>query len=160
MSPKKRPTYAVQTPTPRLSYDKREKTVASVVRALGVVMEALEVLHDDSMHPDRCGKSPDNAPSIARAATQVERALSTLRDTLPLGDAVPGVISFTVDLDTLNASLENAGKGPVTEDQVRAAGMQVADGPLDPGPCPCACNSGGQCGGCGHAGCGGRRRTT
>lgn len=22
--------------------------------------------------------------------------------------------------------------------------------------CPCACNSGGFCGGCGHAGCGGR----
>jgi hypothetical protein len=25
-------------------------------------------------------------------------------------------------------------------------------------PCPCECNSGGFCGGCGHAGCGGRRR--
>lgn len=25
------------------------------------------------------------------------------------------------------------------------------------GPCPCECNSGGFCGGCGHAGCGGRR---
>jgi len=25
------------------------------------------------------------------------------------------------------------------------------------GACPCACNSGGWCGGCGHAGCGGRR---
>lgn len=24
------------------------------------------------------------------------------------------------------------------------------------GPCPCACNHGGFCGGCGHAGCGGR----
>lgn len=24
-------------------------------------------------------------------------------------------------------------------------------------PCPCECNSGGFCGGCGHAGCGGRR---
>lgn len=24
--------------------------------------------------------------------------------------------------------------------------------------CPCACNSGGFCGGCGHAGCGGRSR--
>jgi len=24
------------------------------------------------------------------------------------------------------------------------------------GPCPCECNSGGFCGGCGHAGCGGR----
>lgn len=23
--------------------------------------------------------------------------------------------------------------------------------------CPCECNSGGFCGGCGHAGCGGRR---
>lgn len=27
----------------------------------------------------------------------------------------------------------------------------------DVGPCPCECNSGGHCGGCGHAGCGGRR---
>lgn len=26
------------------------------------------------------------------------------------------------------------------------------------GPCPCDCNRGGFCGGCGHAGCGGRRR--
>lgn len=25
------------------------------------------------------------------------------------------------------------------------------------GPCPCTCSSGGFCGGCGHAGCGGRR---
>ncbi|MCQ6246160.1 hypothetical protein [Streptomyces malaysiensis] len=25
------------------------------------------------------------------------------------------------------------------------------------GPCPCACNNGGSCGGCGHTGCGGRR---
>ena len=25
-------------------------------------------------------------------------------------------------------------------------------------PCPCECNRGGFCGGCGHAGCGGRRR--
>ena len=25
------------------------------------------------------------------------------------------------------------------------------------GPCSCACNSGGFCGGCGHAGCGGQR---
>ena len=28
------------------------------------------------------------------------------------------------------------------------------------GPCPCECNSGGFCGGCGHAGCGGRRRAS
>lgn len=26
------------------------------------------------------------------------------------------------------------------------------------GPCPCECNTGGFCGGCGHAGCGGRNR--
>lgn len=26
------------------------------------------------------------------------------------------------------------------------------------GSCPCACSSGGFCGGCGHAGCGGRGR--
>lgn len=25
------------------------------------------------------------------------------------------------------------------------------------GPCPCECNTGGRCGGCGHTGCGGRR---
>jgi len=27
----------------------------------------------------------------------------------------------------------------------------------DTEPCPCECNRGGRCGGCGHAGCGGRR---
>ncbi|WP_107498863.1 hypothetical protein [Actinacidiphila yeochonensis] len=31
---------------------------------------------------------------------------------------------------------------------------RVARKPL---PCPCACNAGGFCGGCGHAGCGARR---
>ena len=28
--------------------------------------------------------------------------------------------------------------------------------PRRSGPCPCSCNSGAACGGCGHAGCGGR----
>lgn len=28
---------------------------------------------------------------------------------------------------------------------------------LSTGPCSCACNAGGSCGGCGHAGCSGRR---
>lgn len=29
--------------------------------------------------------------------------------------------------------------------------------PSWPGPCTCVCNSGGFCGGCGHAGCAGRK---
>jgi hypothetical protein len=34
---------------------------------------------------------------------------------------------------------------------------QRTDSTRKPGPCPCACNAGGFCGGCGHAGCGARR---
>lgn len=33
----------------------------------------------------------------------------------------------------------------------------AASGAPWPGPCPCECNRGGFCGGCGHAGCAGRR---
>ncbi|WP_330317986.1 hypothetical protein [Streptomyces platensis] len=29
--------------------------------------------------------------------------------------------------------------------------------PAPVGPCACECNGGGFCGGCGHAGCGGRK---
>lgn len=35
--------------------------------------------------------------------------------------------------------------------------LRPAWGPARVGPCPCECNRGGFCGGCGHAGCGGRR---
>ncbi|MFF5010572.1 hypothetical protein ACFY3G_48235 [Streptomyces phaeochromogenes] len=44
---------------------------------------------------------------------------------------------------------------PVT--RVPAPGGQTAARGRGTGPCPCPCNSGGFCGGCGHAGCGGRR---
>ena len=30
--------------------------------------------------------------------------------------------------------------------------------PITTKPCPCECNRGGCCGGCGHTGCGGRSR--
>ncbi|MET9085512.1 hypothetical protein ABZX77_27115 [Streptomyces sp. NPDC004237] len=38
-----------------------------------------------------------------------------------------------------------------------APGRQTAPRGRMRGSCPCPCNSGGFCGGCGHAGCGGRR---
>ncbi|MGW7381879.1 hypothetical protein [Streptomyces sp. NPDC054794] len=38
-----------------------------------------------------------------------------------------------------------------------ASGRHTAPGGRMRGSCPCSCNSGGFCGGCGHAGCGGRR---
>jgi len=41
-------------------------------------------------------------------------------------------------------------------DEAFAAALAVERG-LRVGPCPCECNSGGFCGGCGHGGCGGRR---
>ena len=34
---------------------------------------------------------------------------------------------------------------------------KLSDDPIRSSGCPCVCQSGGFCGGCGHAGCGGRR---
>lgn len=52
----------------------------------------------------------------------------------------------TLHLGMLRRALEDVPQGE--ENQVK---KRV-------GPCPCECNSGGFCGGCGHAGCGGRDR--
>ncbi|MFE2070459.1 hypothetical protein ACFXDH_50265 [Streptomyces sp. NPDC059467] len=47
---------------------------------------------------------------------------------------------------------------PLPPDQrAPAPGRQTAPRGRMRGSCPCSCNSGGFCGGCGHAGCGGRR---
>lgn len=43
---------------------------------------------------------------------------------------------------------------PTTTTQEDSEMNTTKTGPT--GPCPCECNSGGFCGGCGHAGCGGR----
>jgi hypothetical protein len=43
------------------------------------------------------------------------------------------------------------------EHQRGCRGRRLLRRPGSVGPCPCECNSGGFCGGCGHAGCGGRR---
>lgn len=43
------------------------------------------------------------------------------------------------------------------EDEERAQASKARRDMPRFGGCPCACNSGGFCGGCGHAGCGGRR---
>ncbi|TKA00100.1 hypothetical protein [Actinacidiphila oryziradicis] len=54
------------------------------------------------------------------------------------------------------------GAGSVPPGAASAAARHVSYGPLPAagrrrvGRCPCVCNSGGFCGGCGHAGCGGR----
>lgn len=52
------------------------------------------------------------------------------------------------------------GREPVDADEELANEMSW-HGSAQPlrstGPCPCECNRGGFCGGCGHAGCGGRR---
>ncbi|MBL1102759.1 hypothetical protein [Streptomyces coffeae] len=46
---------------------------------------------------------------------------------------------------------------PVTASMPRQRTTDSAPRPRRVGPCPCACNNGGSCGGCGHAGCGARR---
>ncbi|MFD8723960.1 hypothetical protein ACFV2H_39900 [Streptomyces sp. NPDC059629] len=47
---------------------------------------------------------------------------------------------------------------PLPSDEgVPAPGRQATPRGGMRGSCPCPCNSGGFCGGCGHAGCGGRR---
>jgi len=53
---------------------------------------------------------------------------------------VPGGLRAVNDSPELDASVAR-----------HPAGKRLA------GPCSCDCNSGGFCGGCGHAGCGGRR---
>ncbi|MER6145406.1 hypothetical protein ABT174_36185 [Streptomyces sparsogenes] len=46
---------------------------------------------------------------------------------------------------------------PITPSMPHQRTGDSAPRPRRLGPCPCACNNGGSCGGCGHAGCGGRR---
>ena len=54
-----------------------------------------------------------------------------------------------------NCTLTDAGGNVIAEGRFVDTGPPVAV-KRNPGPCPCACNSGGYCGGCGHAGCGRR----
>ncbi|MBT2418069.1 hypothetical protein J7F01_08575 [Streptomyces sp. ISL-22] len=46
---------------------------------------------------------------------------------------------------------------PPPDEHAPVPGGQSAARDRRRGACPCPCNSGGFCGGCGHAGCGGRR---
>lgn len=61
---------------------------------------------------------------------------------------------WSVDLDECRSVMVGAVRKPVNIDAVPSNADWVKR-PV--GPCPCECNSGGFCGGCGHAGCGGRR---
>ncbi|MFD7706980.1 hypothetical protein [Streptomyces sp. NPDC059786] len=46
---------------------------------------------------------------------------------------------------------------PVTRVPATGRHMPARSRMTEPCPCPCPCNSDGPCGGCGHAGCGGRQ---
>lgn len=46
---------------------------------------------------------------------------------------------------------------PALTSRVSGVSRRRVNPPRPVGPCPCECNHGGFCGGCGHAGCGGRR---
>jgi hypothetical protein len=74
----------------------------------------------------------------------------------PSRDSIRRVVTAWKDLEEIKdrqRTSHPAGRtGPLVEGPAWTGG-----GGGFTGPCPCECNSGGFCGGCGHAGCGGRR---
>ncbi|MZG16173.1 hypothetical protein GTY44_22240 [Streptomyces sp. SID5914] len=80
-------------------------------------------------HLESCLRALDRLPRAARTGLLAVAAQRT----------TPGLDSAAPPAACVPAPVGSPARG-------RAAGR-----------CPCACNSGGFCGGCGHAGCGGRR---
>jgi hypothetical protein len=96
---------------------------------------------------------------VVNVAGQVASGLTDprLTDLLARLDGLP--LATKVDLLSTAAQRTRFEPPPVASvgpAQVGPRGHQAGQG-RRPGPCPCACNSAGFCGGCGHAGCGGRR---
>jgi hypothetical protein len=58
--------------------------------------------------------------------------------------------------DAKQFAQELLGGKPLTEVQAEIMDQILVLAGRRVPPCPCECNSGGFCGGCGHAGCGGR----
>lgn len=77
--------------------------------------------------------------------------LRSARTTVRTGRTDDG--SRWIEYDTLSTV---ADLGPSTTRVVWLATPTVRPGPRPAGPCPCECNSGAFCGGCGHRGCGRR----
>lgn len=112
--------------------------------------------------------APDLAWAVAEAAVQVLACTRTpirpqdpnwascirALDQLPLA-ARTGLLAVAVRRTTRDPG--NA-EPPVPD--VPPQGGNRAAQRRAAGHCPCPCNGGGFCGGCGHAGCGARRRST
>lgn len=109
-------------------------------------------------------------PALAQAVGEASSQLLA-RCRTPIGPSDPHMLYCLQALDRLPRTARiglltaairyttpdphGAQPSPVTGAQT-AGGRAAARGRRT-GPCPCPCNSGGFCGGCGHAGCGGRR---
>src|SRR5690348_7742079 len=96
-------------------------------------------------------------PSEARKRDPIETSLCAFCD---LNEAT----HFSMDWDAMLCDECEEAQRATLEDHrvvkqwvadIRATASRPRFQPV--GPCPCECNSGGFCGGCGHAGCGGRR---
>lgn len=115
-------------------------------------------------HEDRA-----NLDLAALAWVVVESAVQLLACTrTPVMAGDPNAEHYLQALDRLprhaRAGLLAAAVRRTTPHGTPSPATARVPGPIDqpavrrrtPGPCPCPCNSGGFCGGCGHAGCGRR----
>lgn len=90
-------------------------------------------------------------PKSPEARAEHDALVSLVRDAAFVieRDGVEAVADW-IEAEQINEVYETGAK------RMRQGTVRVSS-PRPVGPCPCECNSGGFCGGCGHAGCGGRR---
>lgn len=110
-------------------------------------LDAAETVMDDATHVPEYVMIP---------ADEFERWLSTMND-VPTAPTTSGGVELTDDV--VERLADEAERGyDVDHLRDRARERSVARHPTtgQPSGCPCECNFGGFCGGCGHAGCGRR----
>ncbi|MGP3949635.1 hypothetical protein [Streptomyces sp. 7N604] len=100
-------------------------------------------------HPPSLGGTVDQAAACLLNLATPERPARFFDEDLPARLGELDRLPLPERLRLLEAATRHT--GPAPEAQQLPAQRRTA------GPCPCACTSGGFCGGCGHAGCGGRR---
>lgn len=96
--------------------------------------------------------------ALAEAAGSLENAAGELRRKTLAADLDEDVVSW---VDTVHRSITEALQElsevlTVAEESADSFLRQLQRSAYETRPCMCECNSGGHCGGCGHAGCGGR----
>jgi hypothetical protein len=103
------------------------------------------------------------ADAVATATTAFYAALAEAYpeaksgDTDPVMDARFDRVAEEAIIDWLTLNFPGGPRAAHDSPELDASVARHPAGKRLAGPCSCACNSGGFCGGCGHAGCGGRR---